>query len=219
MRAIKGCDALHISLSKVNEAEATTQILEVALENQIKLISYVSGASVSEQNRWFEMIDNKYKAETRIVNSGIPYLIFRPTWFFESLNLMVRDGRAAILGKQPYPSHWVAGDDFGSMVTNAYNNREAYNKAFYVHGPEPYHMKALLENYCEVIHPEIKKVNSLSLGMMKFISKLTRNKELREAVNLFGYFERTPEMGNPEEANILLGKPETTFEKWLQTNN
>ncbi len=47
------------------------------------------------------MIDKKYRAEQAIIQSGIPYLIFRPTCFFESLGLMVRNGKAMVIGKHP----------------------------------------------------------------------------------------------------------------------
>ena len=127
-RAMSGCDAVHISLSNIDEAKATEAIIESAKKHRIKIISYVSGCTVSNENRWFKMIDNKYRAEQTIIESGISYIIFRPTWFFESLDLMVRNGKAIIIGKQPNPSHWVAADDFARMIATAYKKSEALNK-------------------------------------------------------------------------------------------
>jgi uncharacterized protein YbjT (DUF2867 family) len=215
--AMNGCDAIHISISNVNEASATRVIADMALQKGIKLISAVSGCTVAEENRWFSMIENKYQAEQILINSGIPYMIFRPTWFFESLNLMIRDGKAMVLGKQPNKWHWVAADDFARMLATAYQKAEAKNKIFFVFGPELHLMKDLLEKYCKLKHPEIKKVSSVPLGMLKIIAFLTANKQLKEAVSLFAYFEKVQEIGDADETNKLLGKPETTFEKWINS--
>jgi len=147
--------------------------------------------------------------------TGNPYIIFRPSWFFESLDLMVRDGKAMMLGKQPNPCHWVAANDYAQMVATAYKLPEAKNKIFFIHGPVQCLMTDLLEKYCKRRYPEIRKVSTVPLGMIKMIAILTGNKELKNAASLFAYFEKVKEMGNPAETNKLLGTPETTFEKWM----
>jgi uncharacterized protein YbjT (DUF2867 family) len=216
-KTISGCDAVHISISNLNEALAVKGILDIAVKKEIKLISYISGCTVAEENRWFPMIENKYQAEQSIINSGIPYMIFRPSWFFETLELMVRDGKAMLLGKQPNKAHWIAADDFARMVTIAYKKPEAKNKIFFIIGSEEYLMKDLLEEYCKHRYPEIKKVSTVPIGIIKMIAILTGNKELKNAASLFGYFEKVKEMGNPDETNELLGKPTITFEKWISS--
>ncbi|OFX84155.1 MAG: hypothetical protein A2W99_00045 [Bacteroidetes bacterium GWF2_33_16] len=217
-RAMSGCDAVHISLSNIDEAKATEAIIESAKKHRIKIISYVSGCTVSNENRWFKMIDNKYRAEQTIIESGISYIIFRPTWFFESLDLMVRNGKAIIIGKQPNPSHWVAADDFARMIATAYKKSEALNKIFYIIGPETFLMKELLERYIQENFAAIKKVSSVPIGMIKIIAMLTCNKQLRNAAELFAYFEKVKEVRNTDETNLLLGKPEITFDQWLLIN-
>lgn len=216
-KAMTGCDAVHISLSTANEALAAKIVTDSALQKGIKLISTISGCTVSVENRWFPMIENKYQAEQTIINSGIPYMIFRPTWFFESLDLMIRDGKAMLLGKQPNPSHWVAADDLARMVATAYRKPEAKNKIFFIFGPEQHLMKDLLEKYCKLRYPEIKKVSSVPIWMMKMIGLLTGNKQLKGVASLFAYFEKVNELGNPDETNALLGKPIITFENWVKS--
>ena len=216
-KAVQGCDAVHISLSTSNEGLATKNIVEIARQKGIKLISKVSGCTVAEENRWFPMIENKYQAEQSIINSGIPYIIFRPSWFFETLDLMIREGKAMMLGKQQNPSHWIAAEDFARMVVSAYKNPDARNWIFFVFGQEQYLMKDLLEKYCQVRYPEIKKVSVIPIWMAKFMAILTGNKGLKEAASLFGYFEKVRELGNPDETNALLGQPITTFENWVQS--
>jgi uncharacterized protein YbjT (DUF2867 family) len=214
-KAMNGCDAVHISLSTINEGLAAKAIVDIAKQKEIKLISTVSGCTVAQENRWFSMIENKYHAEQHIINSGIPFMIFRPTWFFETLGLMVRDGKAMVLGQQPNPSHWVAACDYARMVATAYKKPEAKNNIFFIFGPAQYLMKDLLEKYCKLRYPKIKKVSTVPIWMIKIIATLIGNKELKNAASLFAYFEKVSEMGNPDETNKLLGKPETTFEKWI----
>jgi uncharacterized protein YbjT (DUF2867 family) len=218
-KAMEGCDAIHISIANDEEAKAVRMITDTATRKGVKLISYVSGATVSDENRWFRMIDNKFSAEQSVIRSGIPYLIFRPTWFFESLHLMVRNGKATIIGKQKHPYHWIALDDFAWMVTVAFLKPETWNRIYYIMGTEKYLMKDLLERYCKAYHPEVKRVTYTPVGMLRFIANVTRKKELRHVADLFGYFEKTPEAGDPEETYNLLARPEMTFEKWLSVRS
>lgn len=48
-RAVTGCDAIHINLAKTDEARAMEEILLIAKQKAVGLISYISGASVTEQ--------------------------------------------------------------------------------------------------------------------------------------------------------------------------
>lgn len=214
--AIEGCDAVHITVSGVDEFKATETIVAMAKQKGIQLVSLVSGATVKEENRWYEFTDKKFRAEQLLMNSGIPYLIFRPTWLFESLQLMVRDGKAMVLGKQPHPYHFVAADDLGKMVARAYSDREKWNGAYYAYGPEKYLMKEILERYCMELHPEIRKVSETPLFVLKMIAGLTRNRMLKFAVSLYAYFQKVEEPVIPEEELRALGKPELTFQEWAE---
>lgn len=214
-RAMEDCDAVHITISVDQEDLAVQKILEAAKAAGISLVSMVSGATVSEENRWFSFTDRKFRAEQMVMHSGISYLIFRPTWFFESMERMVRNGKAMVPGKQLHPYHWVAADDLGNMVVRAFSNEKFYNGIYYVYGPETFTMKEILEKYCSACHPDIEKVSETPLPMLRFIAWITRNKQLSFATKLFGYFSRVSEPELPEEERQLLGRPELDFEKWV----
>jgi len=216
-KAMMGCDAVHISISTNDDVAATVAILNMAKEKGIRLISIISGCTVSEENRWFEFIDQKFRAEQLIIQSGIPYFIFRPTWFFESLEMLVRNGKATILGRQTESYHWVAADDLGKMVANAYSTAGSENKIYYVYGPEQYSMKVMLEKYCGRLYPEIKEVKVAPIPMLKMIAFLTRNKTLKFAATLFSYFEKVKEPEIPEQDLVRLGKAEIDFESWMES--
>lgn len=218
-KAIKGCEAIHVSLSNVDEVKAMEGILELAGQENIKLISLMSGCTVAEENRWFPMIDNKFRTEQALMQSGIPYMIFRGTWFFESLELMVRNGKASIIGDQKHPYHWTAAADYARMLGTAYEKEEARNRIFYPFGEKIYLMQEVLSEYCAVHHPEIKKVTRTPIGVLKMIAWVTRNKTLRFVADMFRYFEKTPERGDPQETWKLLGKPQISFHDWLNAKD
>lgn len=212
--ALLGCEAVHISISKTDEALAVEAVVNEAKKQNIKLISYVSGATVCEENRWYELIDDKLRAEQLIKDSGIPYLIFRPTWFFESLKLMIRNNKASVIGKKLPSYHWVAADDFGKTVAASYMEH-AKNKTIYIYGPQEYHMKDLLEKYCAKNFPEIKKVSVMPVGLLKFIGTISGNKEIKMVAGMFSYFEKVKEPDFTKEETPVPFIADTNFEKWL----
>lgn len=214
--AMEGCSAIHISISNLDEAKATEAILEAAKKKGIRRISMVSGCTVSQENRWAGFIDRKYRAEQMIISSGIPYFIFRCTWFFESLEMLVRNGKATILGKQPHSWHWLSAEDFGKMVARAYSERGDESGIYYAFGPEKATMKELLEAYCLEFYPEISKVSEVPIAMLRAIALLTGNRKLRFATALFSYFEKVTEPEIPEEELGQLGRPEMDFRRWIE---
>jgi hypothetical protein len=42
---------------------------------------------------------------------------------------------------------------------------------------------------------------------------------LKFASGLMGYFDKTPETGDPTEANQILGAPSTTLDDWMKSLN
>jgi len=216
-KAMAGCDAVHISIATTDDVKATGVILDKAREKGTRLISMISGCTVSEENRWFDFIDQKFRAEQLIMQSGIPYFIFRPTWFFESLGMLVRNGKATILGNQTELYHWVAADDLGKMVASAYSSEGTENRIYYVYGPERFGMKEMLERYISKLHPEIKKVTIAPIPVLRIMAFLTRNRTLKYAASLFGYFEKVSEPEIPEQDLAGLGKAEIDFETWMES--
>ncbi|MCU0459464.1 MAG: NAD(P)H-binding protein [Bacteroidales bacterium] len=216
-KAMEGCDAVHISVSTSDDVRAVAAILEMAKKKGIRFVSLISGCTVSEENRWFKFIDDKMKIEQMVMKSGLSWFIFRPTWFFESLGMFVRNGKASVLGKLREPYHWVAAGDMGKMVAEAYSTAGAENRVYFVYGPERYTMKEMLEKYCKALHPEIKSVGETPLLPLKIIAFFTGNRKLKFAASLFSYFEKVKEPEVPEKELAILGRPATEFDKWVSS--
>ena len=215
-KAMNNCFGVHINLSGNIEQTGTEKIVVVAKRKNIQRITYISGTSVSKDTLWFPLAKRKYYAEQAIIQSKIPYTIFCPTWFMETLPKYIKGNQAFIFGKQPNQYHFIAASDYANMVLKAYQLDQTKNKRFIIHGKEGYLFKEALETYIKEIHPSIKSVTSMPYFIAKLIAFISRKKEMREAANLMQYFEKVGEKGDPKEAYEILGKPEITLEKWIE---
>jgi len=212
--ALAGCVGVHISLSPESELEVVQHIATLAPESSLERITYVSATTAAEENRWFEMIDVKLRAEEVVRNSGLSYTIFCPTWVMETLPNFVHGQRAiAVTGKQPIPLHFFAAKDFGRMVAEAYGIEETVGKRLYIHGPEAIPLREAIEQFVATCHPEIKRVTALPVWLARV---MMRREGLKFVSRLIGYFDQVGERGDPSEANALLGAPSITLDAWFK---
>jgi len=220
--AVKDCWGIHFSLRGGFTAEELERIeyrglvntIQVAKKADVKRLSFLSIAVDLEKARWFPMAEVKLKSEKALVNSGIPYTIFRATSFFENFPQMVRNGKASTIGKQPNLWRFVSAVDFAGMVSKSFQSEKAANKKFYVLGPEALTIKEGLRKYLNIAHPEIKKVSTVPIGMIAFVGTITFNRELKYLAQLMRFFEREKEYGDAMETDRILGAAHTTIEEW-----
>jgi uncharacterized protein YbjT (DUF2867 family) len=213
--AIHGCYGVHISLPTEVEQQVAEIVAKAAPRHGVERITYISGATVAEENRWFPMINRKFLAEKAIRESKIPYTIFCPTWVMEILPMFINQGRASVFGKQPYPYHLVAAEDIARMVSTAYSFGDGVRQRVIVLGPEAIRMQEALRRYCAVFHPDIKEVASMPFWLVKLLAAVTGNQELKGAGELLSYFEKVGEGSNPAQVNSNLGAPTMTLDNWL----
>lgn len=214
--ALVGCYGVHISLPTEVEQQVAEMVVKLAPSRGVERITYISGATVAEEHRWFPMINRKYLAEMAIMQSGIPYTIFAPTWVMDGLPMFVNQGKAFVFGKQPYPYHWVAADDIARMVSQAYCLEKAANKRFILYGPEGIRLPEALRRYCAVFHPEIKSVSSMPFWLVTLLGTVTRNRELKGAGEMMAYFEKVGENTSLAKMDGILDAPAMTLDTWLQ---
>ena len=213
--AMAGCAGVHISLPGEVEQRVAEAVADLAPKQQVERITYISGATVAEENRWFAMVDRKFQAEQALRAGETPYTIFGPTWIMESLPLFVVNGRASVFGKQPCPYHWVAADDLAGMVSAAYGLDEAANQRFVVLGPEAIPMREALSRYCAAFEPGIKKVSSMPFWLVNLMATVTRSRPLKEVGAMMAYFEKVGEWQSQAQVNPILDAPTTTLDQWL----
>ena len=205
--ALEGCYGAHISVGGDVDQVSAENVAALAPKLGLEQITYISGATVAEKNRWFPMVAQKLDAEKAIRACGVAHTIFCPTWPMEQLPRFARNGKPSLIGKQPLPVHFFAAQDLAHMVSKAYQLEEA--KAMT--------MKTTLERYCARFHPEVEKISVMPLWLAKLLGALTGNEMLKFASGLMAYFDKAPETGEPSEANEVLGAPETTLDAWMES--
>jgi hypothetical protein len=77
-------------------------------------------------------------------------------------------------------------------------------------------MEEALERYCRAVHPQIGSVSTLLTWLTKLLGLVTRNDQLTFAAGLMAYFDKVGELGDPTEANQLLGGPTITLDAWIK---
>lgn len=214
--ALKGCEGVHISVGGPADHSIAENVASLAPRLGLKRVMYVSGTTVAEENRWFPMTAQKLAAEQAIRQSGVPYTIFCPAWPMEQLPRLAMGGQPLLIGDKPYTSHWFAGEDLARMVYAAYQQDGAANKRFYIHGPEPITMQDALERYCRAFYPQVGSVAMMPIEAARNIAASTGNNMLMFFAELMAYFEKVGEIGDPAEANDLLGAPTTTLDTWIE---
>lgn len=214
-QALADCSGVHISVGGPVDQISAENVAKLGPKLGIEQITYISGSTVKEENKWFPMTAQKLMAETAVSQCGIPYTIFCPTWPFEQLPRFVVNGQATLIGDKPTSWRWFAAADLGRMVANAYQREEALNKRLYIHGPESITMNEALERYCQVFYPEIESVMMMPIAMAESVAESTNNQMLKFFTELMSYFQAVGEPGDPTEANDILGAPTTTLVDWL----
>lgn len=218
--ALTGVDGVHISLKGgPTEADfermdhlAVRDIARSAKEKNVGRVTLISAYAVSEEKADTPESRSKVRGEAALKSSGVPYTIFRASWFMETLPLFVQGKSISLIGNQIHPLHWIAAEDYARMVSKSYQTEETLNKELYIFGPEAYTMGEAMKIYAD--HAGVK-VSPMSTQMLAVLGTLTFNTEWKGMSVLMKHYENWGEDGSPEEANRLLGAPQVTLREWL----
>ncbi|NOT03877.1 MAG: NAD(P)H-binding protein [Anaerolineales bacterium] len=219
--ALTGVDGVHISLKGgPTEADfdhmdhlAVRDIAQAAKELGVGRVTLISAYAVSKEKADTPESRSKLKGEAALKSSGVPYTIFRASWFMETLPMFVQGKSMSLIGNQIHPLHWIAAEDYARMVSKSYQSDETLNKELYIFGPEAYTMGEAMKIYASIAAPDLK-VSPVSTRMLAILGTLTFNTEWKSTATLMGHYERHGEDGSPEEADRLLGRPTTTLKEW-----
>ncbi len=213
--AMSDCTAVHLNLTPATEYQAMRDVIDLA-HGQLDRISYVSATTLSEENRWFYRADIKMRTEALLRESGIPYVIFRPTWVMETLHNFVRGKWGIVLlGNNPPRLHWFAAADFGRIVAASYTDDRGLGKALYVYGPEGITLSDATERFIAACHPDVR-IMRFKPWLARITARLLRNQDFREVAELVAYLDTAGEVGDPTEANELYGAPTITLDAWCR---
>ena len=217
---LQGCSAVHLSLDGKGdwdlERRAAVLVTDLGRRLGLRRVTMISGASTCEENAWFPMVPARLAAEKAIRDCGVPYTLFRCTMFMELLPTFVHGVKAILMGRQPARWHWIAAEDYARMVSTAFDTPEAEGKTLYVYGPEALTMAEAIDCYRMLCAPDAK-LTEVPFWILSIMAMLPGREQLRRVgLPIMRYFSKVSEIGEPDEANQLLGAPCITLEQWCQ---
>ncbi len=177
-RALEGAEGVYLSLSFeqnarptdfIGERDGLLNILSVVKEYPIRRIAYLSSIiQAYEGFRWW-IFDWKREAITLIKSMNIPYTIFYPSNFMETLpGRMTQNNRLLLAGTPKVKNYWIAGDDYSRQVVRSFQKLTSENREYTVQGPEALTVDEGAEIYRRN-HPNRKlKTVKLPLWVLKF---------------------------------------------------
>ena len=217
LEAMKGHDIVYLNLSITQsvgksglqpEREGIKNIIIAAKETGIKRISYLSSLIKNYRGmnefRWWAF-DVKHAAIDAIKKSGIPYSIFYPSTFMETLDQqMLRNGKLLLAGKSEAPMWFIAAKDFGEQVAWSFKKAGDSNFEYSIQGLEPFTFdeaaNVFISNYR-------KKISALKAPLIPFKLLGLVNSKINYVANICEALNKYPEKFESGKSWDELGKP------------
>ncbi|MCE3229102.1 MAG: NAD(P)H-binding protein [Bacteroidetes bacterium] len=227
---LKGKEVVYLSLSiKQNEkknawhteSEGMEMLIASAKRNGIKRIAYLSSIIMDHQGKdgfnWW-VFDLKHKAVKMIKDSGIPYTIFYPSNFMESLSNMYKMGNKMMLaGESKEPMFFISGADYGKQVARAIIEHNNGNREYYVQGPQAFTADRAVEEFMKHYTKEKLSISRAPLGVIKFFGMFST--KMNYGANILEALNNYPEKFMAQKTWDELGKPETTIADYARQLN
>jgi uncharacterized protein YbjT (DUF2867 family) len=193
----------------IADIQGVQNVLQTAPKDA--LLIKLSEIGASEHLDYFNLTF-KHRADEMIRASGFRYVILRPTWFMESLPLALTQGkRVMVVGRQPSPVYWIAGQDLGRQVVNAIENQSAHNQIFTVQGLEALTFKQATQTYVQIMGAGLSVLH-LPLWVMRFGGIF--DKQMLADYQLMAFFNQRTEVFESQYTWEQLGKPTITLEQF-----
>lgn len=226
-KAIQGQEGIFLSLSIVQterenefhtEQEGLDTVIKVAKRQDIKRIAYLSSLVHLYQGMdgfdwWIFRI--KQEAVRKIKESGIPYTIFYPSTFMESIIYQSRQGNMiAIGGKSEYPLYYIAAEDYARQVANSFKILTNESKDYVVQGTEGFTQDEAARFFVKHYTKEKLYVMWAPMFMLKIMGMFTQKFN-------YGYYIVTALNKYPEKFEAAqtwkeLGKPVITLKTFAE---
>ncbi|MVM34041.1 NAD(P)H-binding protein [Spirosoma sp. HMF4905] len=228
--SLRGIDVVYLNLSiKQNEkrtdfhAEAggLINLIEAAKFAGVRRISYLSSIIMRYQGmngfNWW-VFDVKQEAVRLIKASGVPYSIFYPSCFMDSINGTQRVGRFILLvGRSAVKPWYVAANDYGKQMVRAFLiAQDGQNQEYVIQGPEAVTQHEVAERFvASYRHGKLQILTTppflMQLGR-PFSAQADYGWHITEALNNY------PETFEAAQTWVDLGKPKTTIELFAKNS-
>jgi len=175
---LRNCDALvHLigigkQSSKYNfedNIDLTKNMIKTCKKSGIKKIVYISGLGVTKNSRSDYFI-SKYKAEQEIINSGLDYTIFRPSYIIGKKDYLskfilkqIKKGIVIIPGSGKYHLQPIFVEDVAKIILESIYEKKFSNKILDLVGPEIIKFEDFVKYFVKNKKTKIQKINLESI--------------------------------------------------------
>ena len=175
---LRNCDALvHLigigkQSSKYNfedNIDLTKNMIKTCKKSGIKKIVYISGLGVTKNSRSDYFI-SKYKAEQEIINSGLDYTIFRPSYIVGKKDYLskfilkqIKKGIVIIPGSGKYHLQPIFVEDVAKIIVESISEKKFSNKILDLVGPEIIKFEDFVKYFVKNKKTKIQKINLESI--------------------------------------------------------
>ena len=175
---LRNCDALvHLigigkQSSKYNfedNVDLTKNMIKTCKKSGIKKIVYISGLGVTKNSRSDYFI-SKYKAEQEIINSGLDYTIFRPSYIVGKKDYLskfilkqIKKGIVIIPGSGKYHLQPIFVEDVAKIILESIYEKKFSNKILDLVGPEIIKFEDFVRYFVKNKKTRIQKINLESI--------------------------------------------------------
>lgn len=219
-RAAEGMETVFLNLATDNpkakfrpELDGTRNAIAALEDRPELLIAKISALGAKQTSGKWLTSDQKAESDEILRNSGHPCLVFKPTWYMESLPLFISGSKYLRMIRHTPPLYWIAGDDYGKTVAAALRNENFRNRDVPVQGPEAVTFEDAVTRFIRAYNPNLKQKN-VPLWMLSVAGWF--KPEVKEFVQLLSYTMAYPEDFLSEDVWNTLGKPEMTIEDYVE---
>ena len=145
--------------------EFTKHIVNLSKKSKIKKIIYFSGLGVSPNTSLGYFI-SKYNAEKQIIDSGLDYTIFRPSYivgkddlFTKYLKKQIKNGEIIIPGSGAYSIQPIHVTDVVKIIFEAITEMKFNNKIIDLVGPSYVTFEKYVKLFSKGTKTKIRKIN------------------------------------------------------------
>jgi uncharacterized protein YbjT (DUF2867 family) len=174
--------------------QGNLNLLEEAKKTGVKNFVYISVIK-ADQAKDIPMLDAKAKFEQKLKESGLTYVIHRPTGYFYDIAKvfmpMIENGKVTLLGHKAVHANVIATEDFAEFIVQHLLDKNAqYN----VGGKETYSYEEIAKMFFEAAgkKPVIKRAPAFLFDLLAKAAKKKKNG--KEAVIKFSKWTLTNEM-------------------------
>lgn len=175
--------------------QGNLNILEEAKKAGVKHFTYISVIRADKAPKNVPMVHAKYLFEQKLKESGLTYVIHRPTGYFYDIvkvfRPMVEKGSVTLLGKKPVSCNVISTEDFAEFIVKHMMDD---NKIYDVGGKETYTYEEIARKCFAAAgkEPVIKSAPTWLFDVLAFVNKLKKNG--KEAIIRFSKFTLSQDM-------------------------